>query len=102
MGRFITSAIGHTITYDQTDNKIVPKNGYLVSGTQEFAGVGGNNKYIKHEVDGKYYKSFIHNKLTLKLSASGGDITGLGGKIVRISDRFNLGDYSLEALQAVV
>ncbi|ABV73111.1 Outer membrane protein omp1 [Rickettsia canadensis str. McKiel] len=95
MGRFITSAIGHTITYNQTDNNIVPKNGYLISGTQEFAGVGGDNKYIKHEVDGKYYKSFIHNKLTLKLSASGGDIAGLGGKIVRISDRFNLGDYSL-------
>ncbi|WP_347939329.1 outer membrane protein assembly factor BamA [Rickettsia oklahomensis] len=95
MGKFITSALGHTITYDQTDNKIIPKNGYLVSGTQEFAGVGGNNKYIKHEVDSKYYKSFMHNKLTLKVSASGGDITGLGGKIVRISDHFNLGDYSL-------
>ncbi|MEY4463572.1 MAG: outer membrane protein omp1 [Pseudomonadota bacterium] len=95
MGRFITSAIGHTITYDQRDNRIVPKNGYLVSGTQEFAGVGGDNKYIKHEVEGKYYKSFIHNKLTLNLSASGGDIAGLGGKIIRISDRFNLGDYSL-------
>lgn len=95
MGKFITSAIGHTITYDQTDSKIIPKNGYLISGSQEFAGVGGNNKYLKHEIDGKYYKSFIHNKLTLKLSASGGDIAGIGGKIVRISDRFNLGDYSL-------
>ncbi|AAU03634.1 outer membrane protein assembly factor BamA [Rickettsia typhi] len=95
MGKLITSAIGHTITYDQTDNKIVPKNGYLVSGTQEFAGIGGDNKYIKHEIECKYYKSFIHNKVTLKLSAAGGDMAGLGGKIVRISDRFNLGDYSL-------
>ncbi|ADE29669.1 outer membrane protein assembly factor BamA [Rickettsia prowazekii] len=95
MGKLITSAIGHTITYDQTDNKIVPKNGYLVSGTQEFAGVGGDNKYIKHEIECKFYKSFINNKVTLKLSAAGGDMAGLGGKMVRISDRFNLGDYSL-------
>ena len=95
MGKFITSAIGHTVTYDQTDSRIIPKNGYLLSGTQEFAGVGGDNKYLKHEVDGKYYKSFVNNKLTLKLSAAGGDIAALGGQVVRISDRFNLGDYSL-------
>lgn len=95
MGKFITSAIGHTIAYDQRDSKIIAKNGYLVSITQEYAGIGGDNKYLKHEVDGKYYKSFIQNKLTLKLSASGGDIAALGGRVIRISDRFNLGDYSL-------
>lgn len=95
MGKFITSAIGHTIAYDQRDSKIIAKNGYLVSVSQEYAGIGGDNKYLKHEVDGKYYKSFIQNKLTLKLSASGGDIAALGGRVIRISDRFNLGDYSL-------
>jgi len=95
MGKFITSAIGHTIAYDQRDSKIIAKNGYLVSISQEYAGIGGDNKYLKHEVDGKYYKSFIQNKLTLKLSASGGDIAALGGRVIRISDRFNLGDYSL-------
>lgn len=95
MGKFITSAIGHTIAYDQRDSKIIAKNGYLVSISQEYAGIGGNNKYLKHEVDGKYYKSFIQNKLTLTLSAAGGDIAALGGRVIRISDRFNLGDYSL-------
>lgn len=95
MGKFITSAIGHTIAYDQRDSKIIAKNGYLVSVSQEYAGIGGDNKYLKHEVDGKYYKSFIQNKLNLKLSASGGDIAALGGRVIRISDRFNLGDYSL-------
>ncbi|WP_342169928.1 outer membrane protein assembly factor BamA [Rickettsia endosymbiont of Seladonia tumulorum] len=95
MGKFITSAIGHTIAYDQRDSKIIAKNGYLVSISQEYAGIGGDNKYLKHEVDGKYYKYFIQNKLTLKLSASGGDIAALGGRVIRISDRFNLGDYSL-------
>lgn len=95
MGKFITSAIGHTIAYDQRDSKIIAKNGYLVSVSQEYAGIGGDNKYLKHEVDGKYYKSFIQSKLTLKLSASGGDIAALGGRVIRISDRFNLGDYSL-------
>jgi outer membrane protein insertion porin family len=95
IGKCTTSAVGQTITYDQTDSRIVPKNGYILSASQEYAGVGGNNKYLKHELDGKYFKSFINNKLTLKLAGSGGDIMGLGGKMVRISDRFNLGDYTL-------
>ena len=95
MGKFVTSAVGHTLTYDKTDSRIIPKNGYVISGSQEYAGVGGNNKYLKHEVDGKFFKSFINNKLTLKLTSTAGDIRGVQNKSVRISDRFNLGDYSL-------
>ena len=95
MGKFTTSAIGHSLTYDRTDSRILPKNGYLIVGSQEFAGVGGNTKYLKHELDGKYFKSFVENKYTLKLSAAAGHIKGISGKKVRISDRFNLGDASL-------
>ncbi len=100
MGKFITSAIGHTITYDQLDSRIIPKNGYTISATQEFAGVGGNNKYLKHELEGKYFKSFVNNKLTLKLTGQAGNIKGIQGKKVRISDRFNLGDYSLRGFSS--
>lgn len=95
MGKFTTSSIGQTLTYDRTDSRIIPKNGYVISGTEEYAGLGGNNKYLKHSLDTKYFKSFINNKLTLKLSGSTGNVIGVAGKSVRISDRFNLGDYSL-------
>ena len=95
MGKFTTSAIGHSLTYDRTDSRILPKNGYLIVGSQEFAGVGGNTKYLKHELDGKYFKSFVENKYTLKLSAAAGHIKGVSSKKVSISDRFNLGDASL-------
>lgn len=96
MGKFTTSSLGHTIVYDKTDSRIVPKNGYITTATQEYAGIGGNNKYLKHELDAKYFKSFINNKLTLKLAGSAGNIKGSSkNKAVRISDRFNLGDYSL-------
>lgn len=95
MGTFITSAVGHGLTYDQVDNRYLPKNGYVLSGTQEFAGVGGDTKYLKHELDTKFFKSFIENKYTLKFAASAGVIKGTSGKKVRISDRFNLGGHSL-------
>ena len=95
MGDFTTSSISHSLTYDMTDSRVLPKNGYLISGTQEFAGLGGNTKYLKHDLDGKFFKSFVENKYTIKLSAAAGHIRGVSGKKIRISDRFNLGDYTL-------
>lgn len=95
IGRFVTSSIAHTLTYDRTDSIVLPKNGYIVSGTQEFAGLGGNTKYLKHEADLKAFKSFVDNKYTVKFSTAAGIIKGIRNKKVRISDRFNLGDYSL-------
>lgn len=95
MGKYTTSAIGHSLTYDQTDSRVLPKNGFLLTGSQEYAGLGGNTKYLKHEIDGKVFKSFVENKYTIKFSATAGHIKGVGKKKVRISDRFNLGDYTL-------
>lgn len=93
-GKVVTSAVGHTLFYDKTDNRIFPRNGYSISGTQEYAGVGGHNKYLKHEVDAKYFKSFYKDSYRIKIAASAGMINGMGGKKVRIKDRFNLGDSS--------
>ncbi|CAN0605945.1 unnamed protein product, partial [Ectocarpus sp. 12 AP-2014] len=95
IGKFTTSSIAHTLTYDRVDSVVLPKNGYVVSGTQEFAGLGGDTKYLKHEADLKAFKSFVDNKYTVKFSTAAGIIKGIRGKKVRISDRFNLGDYSL-------
>ncbi len=95
IGKFTTSSIAHTLTYDRVDSAVLPKNGYIVSGTQELAGLGGNTKYLKHEADLKAFKSFKDNKYTVKFSTGAGIIKGIKGKKVRISDRFNLGDYSL-------
>ncbi len=94
-GKFVTSSIGHTVTYDKTDSRVNTKNGYIISSSQEYAGVGGHVKHLKHEIEGKAYKSTEDNKYTLKLSASAGHIMGMHKKEVRINNRFNLGDYSL-------
>lgn len=94
-GKCVTSSIGHSITYTQLDSRIVPKNGYTVSVSQEFAGVSGDNRYLRHEIGAKYFISFINNKVTVKLGTAFGNITGSDAKGVRISDRFNLGDYTL-------
>ena len=95
VGKYTTSAIGHSITLDKTDNIYMPKSGFSIIGTQEFAGVGGENKYLKHDLTANLYSSYSENKYTLKLSGSVGDIRAPGGHTVRINDRFNLGDASM-------
>ncbi|MCP5369117.1 MAG: outer membrane protein assembly factor BamA [Rickettsiaceae bacterium] len=94
-GSFLASSIGHTLTYDKLDNIMSPKDGYLLTGTQTYTGLGGNSKHIKHEATIKFYKSFVDNKYTLNITASAGHIQGISGKKVRLPDRFNLGGSSL-------
>ncbi len=89
-----TSSIANSLTYDKLDSTIVPKNGYIVSFTETDAGLGGDNKFVKHEIDFKIFKSFFNNDYTVKIAVDAGQINGWGGKKVRIGDRTNLGDYS--------
>ena len=96
-GENITSAIGHTFTYDDRDNKFDPHKGYFASFAQEFAGLGGDSKYIKHEVKGSYYYP-IAKKWTLGVLGSSGYIFGLSDD-VRINDRFFLGGDDLRGFR---
>jgi outer membrane protein insertion porin family len=93
IGKFLTSSITNSLTYDQMDSRYAPKNGFSISGSQEFAGLAGDTKYLKHEIDVKFAKSFMDNQYTLLLSGSAGHVFGLFGKGVRPDDRFSLGDF---------
>lgn len=95
IGDYITSSVTNSLTYDKLDSRVIPKNGFISSVSNEYAGVGGNNKFLKYEANTKTFKSFFSNKVTLKVSASVGTIQGANGKKVRISDRFSVGDYNL-------
>lgn len=95
IGSRLSSSVSHTLTYDLTDNRHLPKSGYIISGMQQYTGLGGDNKFIKHEVNGKIYKSFLDNKYTLSFTSFAGHMKGISGKKVVISDRFNVGGYNL-------
>ncbi len=99
-GKKVTSAISNSLTYDKTDSVVVPKNGYIVSFTETDSGLGGHTKYLKHEAEFKAFKSFSNNDYTIKLTGEVGAINGYGGKKVGISDRFNLGDFSMRGFEA--
>jgi outer membrane protein insertion porin family len=88
-GTNVTSAVGHSLSYDERDNKFSPTKGYYVSFTQEFAGLGGDSRFFRHELKASYYYP-IYPKWVAGFLGSGGNVTGIGDN-VRINDRFFIG-----------
>jgi outer membrane protein insertion porin family len=89
-GRNVNSAIGHALTYDTRNSRFDPTSGYYLRFGQEFAGLGGDSKYIKHEVKSAYYYPIAKN-WTWSAGGATGHLLGIGGEDIRISDRFFIG-----------
>ena len=90
-GTRISSMVGQNFTYDKRDSTISPTSGYILSLGQDVAGLGGNTKFLKHEVKGRYYYPIYNDDVILMVSGEAGEIHGFGGKKVNLVDRFFLG-----------
>lgn len=89
-GRHITSALGHALIYDDRNNRLNPTSGYYLKISQEVAGLGGDSRYLKHELRTSYYYP-ISKDWTWSVLGAGGHVLGLGGRDIFISDRFFIG-----------
>lgn len=89
-GQYVTSGIGQNLLYDKRDNRFDPKNGYFISASQTFNGIGGDIKTMKYESAMGIYSPTINNDFIVKLVARGGVIEGLG-QSVRSNNGFFLG-----------
>lgn len=92
-GRYRNSSIGHRFEYDNLNNRLEPTSGYYGDISQEFAGVGGDARYIKHEGRAAYYYP-VAKQWTWSLAGRGGHFLGLGEDI-HISDRFFIGGETI-------
>ena len=97
-GDDLSVILGQALTYDRLDNRLLPTEGYRIKLDQEFAGLGGDTQYLKHELVGSYYYPFTPSWV-LNLRARGGYIFGYGGEDVRLFDRFFLGGSSLRGFR---
>jgi outer membrane protein insertion porin family len=97
-GVSVTSLIGHELLYDNVDNRIDPTEGFLVSFSQDIAGVGGSVKFLRNQFSTSGYYEFDDDWVgSIQLRA--GHITGLFGDDVRINDRFYLGGSSMRGFK---
>ncbi|HEY3887720.1 MAG TPA: outer membrane protein assembly factor BamA [Caulobacteraceae bacterium] len=89
-GTTITSAPGYTLRWDKRNDPINPTRGFYLSLTQDFAGLGGDVRYVKTVGEGGWYHGF-NSDFILSVTGQAGYVGGWGGDDVRINDRFFAG-----------
>jgi outer membrane protein insertion porin family len=93
------SQLSQTISFDYLDDDQSPTSGLLVDLTVDFAGIGGDAKYVRLSPDFSYYIPLEHifgnPGWVLKFSGSAGWLHDLWGYEDKIEDRFFLGGDSL-------
>lgn len=92
------SSIGHVLTYDKTDNIVMPSKGYVVSLAQNFAGLGGDSQYMQNILFAAKYSRLYKDKVIMKISAQCGGVRGLGKK-VRMLDNFYSRDSMIRGFE---
>ncbi|TPG21514.1 outer membrane protein assembly factor BamA [Sphingomonas koreensis] len=97
LGNRWTSAVGYSIIYSSLNNGINPTGGTRLTFNQDFAGLGGDVRYIKTRADYAHYWN-LGSGFILSTKAEGGWIAplekdpGPGVDRIRITDRFLLGE----------
>ncbi|TPX37012.1 hypothetical protein SmJEL517_g01061 [Synchytrium microbalum] len=89
-GHSLKSGISHSVVRDTRDDVTIPTRGYFIRLYKELAGLGGDVKYVKGEIDAQYSIP-IFSGLHMTATARGGVLQPLGGDRTRINDRFFLG-----------
>ena len=97
LGNRWTSSVGYSLIYDTLNNELHPTAGTRATFNQDFAGLGGDVRYIRTRADGRHYWNF-GSGFVFSASGEGGYIKSLessrgpGIDRVRITDRFYLGE----------
>jgi outer membrane protein insertion porin family len=89
-GKTLTSSVGYSLNYNTLDNNKNPTDGLLIDWKQDFAGVGGDVRYIKSAVDAKYYTPLVADIVGL-IHLQGGMLNQFGGGELRMLDHFQMG-----------
>lgn len=98
IGNRLTSSIGYTLLYDDRDNRSRPTRGQSAGISQDFAGLGGDVKYIKTRINADKYWRVGGSNFIFSVALEGGYIHSLedrniaGSDDIRLTDRFYLGE----------
>jgi outer membrane protein insertion porin family len=89
-GPVITSLVGYTLTHNTLDNNRNPTSGMLGEFRQDFAGVGGDVKFIRSAGDIYAYNEVVSDVVGM-LHLQAGHIAGWGSGGLRMLDHFQMG-----------
>ncbi len=91
LGEQSSSGIGYTLSYDSRLSGLDPNSGVLLEFGQDFAGIGGDNEYIKTSARVVAQTRVLSEEVTLRASFEGGALSWSGNNPSRIVDRTILG-----------
>ncbi|MET3826430.1 outer membrane protein insertion porin family [Sphingomonas sp. PvP055] len=97
IGNRWTSSVGYSLLFDSLNSRLRPTAGQRFIFSQDFAGLGGDVKYIRTKVEGAKFVN-VGSGFIASLNVEGGYIKsleksrGAGVDRVRINDRFYLGE----------
>jgi outer membrane protein insertion porin family len=101
-GATLLSQLGQTLTVDYRDSKLTPHTGWLVRLGTDFAGLGGDSRFIRAKLDGAYYIPLDRytgdSDWDIVIQGSVGKMFTLGAK-EKIIDRFFLGGDNLRGFE---
>jgi outer membrane protein insertion porin family len=89
-GPVLTSLVGYSLTYNALDNNKTPTAGMLAEVRQDFAGVGGDVKFVRTTGDFYSYHE-VYPDVVGMFHAQGGYVAGWGGGNLRMLDHFQMG-----------
>lgn len=99
----IASSVKTTVVRDKRDNRMEPKNGYYVSASTEYAGVGGKKKWWKNDLDLRYFNNF-YGDFVFRSRWYTSRLERIGGQAIPRTEKFTLGGarnlrgFSFEAI----
>ncbi len=97
-GELFTSAIGYEYTYDTRRTGLNPNAGVLFRFTQDFAGLGGDQEYIRTVAKVVGERKILNEEVTLRATLEGGALAWRGGNN-RVANRFLLSPSQLRGFE---
>jgi outer membrane protein insertion porin family len=92
-----TSMIGQSLLYDRRDSRVEPTKGFLLRLSTNFAGIGGDDRYVQTVAGADWYYQYADGWI-LDVKGELGDVIGIQ-QPVRIESRFYIGGDSLRGFR---
>lgn len=100
LGERTTSLIGGALIYNSLDSQIFPRDGIYAKGGVEYAGVGGDVKFLRATGKARYYHEILPAYGVVGfLKAEGGAMEGIDNTLT-VPDQFMLGGGTIRGFES--
>ena len=97
---WVTSSVSHSLNYDSTDDRIIPREGILANFTQEFAGLGGDSDFYKVSAKARYHQLLMDDADVIgTLTVGGGHMVPTSGRL-KVFDQFSLSSGDIRGFES--